>query len=109
MRKGKKNKNRISYKEILPTIGKSAHFMDNAKNRFGMDYKAADEFDLSRCKIGNASCPFTVVRSKIAQGQTDFIYLFNTAYNMVIPVDLNTKLATTILYLDGKKGYDYKN
>jgi len=109
MRKGKKIEHKVNYREILSGIGKSAHFMDNAKNRFGMDYKAADDFDLTRCKIGNASCPFNVVRSKVAQGKANFIYLFNTAFNMVIPIDLNTKLATTILYLDGQKGYDYKN
>ena len=73
-----------------------------------MSYRDASELDLSRFKIGNASCAIGVVRNKVAQGRKNFIYLFSTALNMLIPVDLITKKATTVLYLDGREGYDYK-
>lgn len=83
------------------------HAEDNLRNRFGMTFSqvmAVSQY----FKSGSKECRHKVVRNKIASypNQKPF---YNEKLNMLLMVDVNTKVVKGTLYLDGRDGYAYLN
>ena len=96
-------KHKFNFKQILSNIKVSEHFEQQLKARFG---KSSDELDFGRFKIGTSSCNIPQVRNKVATADSHKMVAFNTYFNMIVMVDMNTSNAITAMYLDGQDGYN---
>ena len=98
-----KKKHRFNFKEILSNIKVSTHFEEQLNKRFG---KSSEEIDFSKFKVGSVDCPIAEVRNKVVTAPSNRMIAFNTYTNLLITVDMQTRLAITAMYLDGRDGYN---
>lgn len=81
------------------------HAKDNLRNRFNIT--ASDVMKVKQYfKCGGKDCRHKVVKNKISSypNQKPF---YNEKMNMLLMVDVYTKVVKGTLYLDGSDGYDY--
>jgi hypothetical protein len=82
-------------------------FLTQLELRSGLssiNYFIRKQLDNIKCYTGGA-CPYPVLVNK-KRSYPNQIFFYHELTNLVFAVDQNTKVAVTVLYLDGKDGYN---
>ena len=82
-------------------------FLTQLELRAGLssiNYFARKQLDAIQCYTGGA-CPYPVLVNK-KRSYPNQIFFYHGATGLAFAVDQNTKVAITVLYLDGKDGYN---
>lgn len=82
-------------------------FLTQLELRSGLssiNYFIRKQLDNIKCYTGG-DCPYPVLVNK-KRSYPNQIFFYHELTNLVFAVDQNTKVAVTVLYLDGKDGYN---
>jgi hypothetical protein len=83
------------------------HFLEQLEERSGLcsiNYFIRKQLDNIKCYTGGA-CPYPVLVNK-KRSYPNQIFFYHELTGLAFAVDQNTKVAVTVLYLDGKDGYN---
>ena len=98
-----KNKNSITIDEVHF----SEHFAEQVVKRFSISLSQLGQH-LKYFKRASKDCPIHTIRTKVSSNNYDSTIFYNQKFNMMIAVDMKTKVACTAMFIDNKN-FGYSN